>query len=61
MYVLSKISSVLYFISSRLAPERFRAPRCVIGPGGLLPQYTKQQSQGQEFLYSINKRNYSEL
>jgi vacuolar protein sorting-associated protein 13D len=46
---------------SRLAPGRFRAPRCVIGPGGLLPQYTKQQSQGQEFLYSINKRNYSEL
>ncbi|XP_069683777.1 intermembrane lipid transfer protein Vps13D isoform X2 [Periplaneta americana] len=47
--------------SSRVGPGRFRAPRCVTSPGGLLPHYTKQQSQGQEFLYSINKRNYSEL
>jgi vacuolar protein sorting-associated protein 13D len=60
MYVLSKIAT-FYFSSSRLAPGRFRAPRCVTGPGGLLPQYTNQQSQGQEFLYSINKQNYSEL
>jgi hypothetical protein len=59
----SVVSCNVYFYcsSSRVAPGRFRAPRCVTGPGGLLPPYTTQQSQGQEFLYNINKQNYSEL
>lgn len=44
----------------RSAPPRFRLPRCVVGPGGLLSHYSAKQSQGQEFLYNINERNYSE-
>lgn len=47
--------------SIRQAPPRSRLPRCVLGPGGLLPLYSLKQSQGQEFLYTINERNYSEL
>lgn len=47
--------------SSRLTPTRFRAPRCVVGPGGLLPPYSAKQSEGQEYLYSINEQNYSEV
>ncbi|KAL0274818.1 UNVERIFIED_CONTAM: hypothetical protein PYX00_002852 [Menopon gallinae] len=47
--------------SIRQAPPRCRLPRCVLGPGGLLPLYSVKQSQGQEFLYIINERNYSEL
>lgn len=47
--------------SFRQAPPRCRLPRCVVGPGGLLPHYSAKQSQGQEFLYNINQRNYSEL
>lgn len=47
--------------SSRLSPTRYRAPRCVVGPGGLLPPYSAKQSEGQEYLYSINDRNYSEM
>lgn len=47
--------------SNRLSPTRYRTPRCVVGPGGLLPPYSAKQSEGQEFLYSINERNYSEM
>lgn len=47
--------------SSRLSPIRFRAPRCVVGPGGLLPPYSAKQSEGQEYLYSINEQNYTEV
>lgn len=47
--------------SLKSAPPRFRLPRCVVGPGGLLPHFSAKQSQGQEFLYKINERNYSEL
>lgn len=45
----------------RSAPPRVRLSRCVVGPGGLLPHYSAKQSQGQEFLYTINERNYSEV
>ena len=31
------------------------------GPAGLLPPYNPQQTEGQELLYSINNRDYSEL
>lgn len=47
--------------SSRSSPTRFRAPRCVVGPAGLLPTYSAKQSEGQEYLYTINDRNYSEI
>lgn len=33
----------------------------VSGSTGLLPPYNRQQAEGQEFLYSINNRDYSEL
>lgn len=47
--------------SHRTLPERRRLPRCVIGvSGGLLPSYSFRQSKGQQYLYIINKRNYSE-
>lgn len=41
-------------------PERFRPPRCPVGPGGLLPRYSRTQSIGHQYLYSINNRNYDE-
>lgn len=47
--------------SLRSAPPRYRLPRCVVGPRGLLAHYSVKLSQGQEFLYHINERNYSEL
>lgn len=47
--------------SNRQAPSRSRLPRCVTSPSGLLPTYNRKQSQGQEFLYRINSRRYSEL
>lgn len=31
------------------------------GPAGLLPPHNPQQTEGQELLYSINNRDYSEL
>ncbi|KAK4875461.1 hypothetical protein RN001_011883 [Aquatica leii] len=46
--------------SNRIVPERMRPPRCVVGAGGLLPCYSAKQSQGQQYLYVVNKRNYSE-
>lgn len=47
--------------SNRLLPERKRLPRCVTGaPGGLLPTYSFVQSRGQQHLFLINKRNFSE-
>ncbi|CAG9856524.1 unnamed protein product [Phyllotreta striolata] len=45
---------------SKQTPERRRLPRCVHGPGGLLPKYNSKQSQGQEYLYRVNNKNYSE-
>ena len=40
---------------------RTRPPRICVGPGGLLPRYSHQQALGQDFLYSLNNRNYNEL
>lgn len=40
---------------------RTRPPRTCVGPGGLLPRYSHQQALGQDFLYSLNNRNYNEL
>lgn len=47
--------------SSKQIPPKKRAPRCVTSPAGFLPPYNKKQSQGQQYLYSINHRNYKEL
>uniref|UniRef100_A0A0A9WG36 Vacuolar protein sorting-associated protein 13D n=3 Tax=Lygus hesperus TaxID=30085 RepID=A0A0A9WG36_LYGHE len=47
--------------SNKCAPRRRRSPRCVTSPTGFLPPYNYKQSEGQEFLYSINNLNYSEL
>jgi len=47
--------------SHRNAPDRKRLPRCVTGaPGGLLPLYSNRQSKGQQYLYLINQKNFSE-
>ncbi|CAH0555796.1 unnamed protein product [Brassicogethes aeneus] len=45
---------------SKSMPERFRLPRCVHGPGGLLPKYSGTQSLGQQYLYAVNDKNYEE-
>lgn len=37
-------------------PERIRLPRCVHGPGGLLPRYNFKQSQGLQYLYVVNHK-----
>nr|XP_018896804.1 PREDICTED: vacuolar protein sorting-associated protein 13D isoform X1 [Bemisia tabaci] len=47
--------------SSKAIPKRVRPPRCAVGPAGLLPVYSKHQSQGQQYLYTINEHDYSEL
>lgn len=47
--------------SNRTLPERKRLPRCVTGaPGGLLPPFSFVQSKGQQHLFLINQRNFSE-
>lgn len=46
--------------SERWVPERSRPPRCPLGPGGLLPRYSRSQSTGRQYLYSINNRDYQE-
>ncbi|XP_046414322.1 vacuolar protein sorting-associated protein 13D isoform X1 [Neodiprion fabricii] len=45
----------------RAIPKRDRPPRVASGPAGLLPPYNSHQAEGQEFLYSINNHNYSEI
>ncbi|XP_028134062.1 intermembrane lipid transfer protein Vps13D [Diabrotica virgifera virgifera] len=45
---------------SKLMPQRNRLPRCVFGPGELLPKFNSKQSQGQEYLYRVNNKNYNE-
>lgn len=45
---------------SKLVFERQRPPRCVFGYGGLLPRYSLKQSQGQQYLYMVNDKNYKE-
>lgn len=47
--------------SNRTLPERKRPPRCVTGaPGGLLPPFSLVQSKGQQHLFLINERKFSE-
>ncbi|XP_017773930.1 PREDICTED: vacuolar protein sorting-associated protein 13D isoform X2 [Nicrophorus vespilloides] len=46
--------------SSKMMPKRSRPPRCVFGPGGLLPRYSLKQSVGQQYLFNINDRNFDE-
>lgn len=50
-----------FYSAHRAIPKRDRPPRVVSGSTGLLPPYNRQQAEGQEFLYSINNRDYSEL
>ena len=45
----------------RQLPKRDRLPRVASGPAGLLPPFSYQQAEGQEFLYNVNNRDYSEL
>ncbi|KAK9889536.1 hypothetical protein WA026_006891 [Henosepilachna vigintioctopunctata] len=45
---------------SKIVFERHRNPRCVQGYGGLLPRYSLKQSQGQQYLYMVNDKNYDE-
>ncbi|KAJ8974054.1 hypothetical protein NQ317_002300 [Molorchus minor] len=45
---------------SKMIPERNRLPRCVHGPGGLLPRYNAKQSQGQQYLHIVNNKYYEE-
>ncbi|CAH1134889.1 unnamed protein product [Ceutorhynchus assimilis] len=45
---------------SKFTPERKRLSRCVRGPGSLLPRYDAKQSQGQQYLYIVNDKNYEE-
>lgn len=45
----------------RTIPKRDRLPRVLTGTAGLLPPYNYDKSEGQEFLYNINDRDYSEL
>ncbi|XP_020712491.2 intermembrane lipid transfer protein Vps13D isoform X3 [Athalia rosae] len=45
----------------RVIPKRDRLPRVAFGPAGLLPPYNNHQAEGQEFLYTINNHNYSEI
>ncbi|KAL3268817.1 hypothetical protein HHI36_007913 [Cryptolaemus montrouzieri] len=45
---------------SKVVFERHRLPRCVHGYGGLLPRYSLKQSQGQQYLYMVNDKNYNE-
>lgn len=51
----------LVFSSSKMIPSRMRKPRCVIGPTGLLPTYSAEQSHGQELLYSLNHYDFNEV
>nr|XP_014090945.2 vacuolar protein sorting-associated protein 13D isoform X1 [Bactrocera oleae] len=47
--------------SGRMLPDRKRLPRCVTGAsGGLLPAYSYRQAKGQQYLYIINRRNFTE-
>ncbi|CAB3365707.1 Hypothetical predicted protein [Cloeon dipterum] len=47
--------------SNHYQPSRCRLPRCIVGPGGLLPIYSYKQSEGQQFLHQINNNLFSEI
>ncbi|XP_074642818.1 intermembrane lipid transfer protein VPS13D-like [Tubulanus polymorphus] len=42
-------------------PRRKREPRCCHRPGGLLPIYSKHDSEAQKTLFMLNHNNYSEM
>ena len=44
-----------------MVPKRNRLTRVVSGNGGLLPPYSEHAARGQEILYELNDRYYSEL
>ena len=47
--------------SNRTLPERKRLPRCVTGaPEGVMPPFSRIQSKGQQHLFLINKRDFTE-
>ncbi|GAB0099028.1 Vacuolar protein sorting-associated protein 13D [Sergentomyia squamirostris] len=47
--------------ANRQMPDRKRLPRCVTGaPGSLLPPYSYTQGKGQNILYTLNKRDFTE-
>ncbi|XP_054285267.1 intermembrane lipid transfer protein VPS13D-like [Macrosteles quadrilineatus] len=54
-------SAVRITSSNRKSPERTRPPRCVTSGTGLMPLYNQKQSRGQEYLYTINNYDYTEL
>lgn len=45
----------------RHQPKRIRERRCCLGPGGLLPVYSKHHAENQKFLYALNENNFQEL
>lgn len=45
--------------SIRVLPVR--PARCCSGPGGLLPMYSSHHAKAQDYLFSLNKRNYKEM
>ncbi len=47
--------------SHRLLPRRQRPARLVVGPGGSMPVYSQRDGAGQELLYRMNGRDYSEI
>lgn len=61
MLHLKLFTSSFLYSAHRAIPKRDRPPRVVSGSTGLLPPYNHQQAEGQEFLYSINDHDYSEL
>lgn len=46
---------------NRELPARMRPPRLVIGPGGMMPIYSRKDALGQELLYKINSRDFTEV
>ncbi len=47
--------------SSRRLPKRLRPARLVVGPGGSMPAYSERDASGQELLYRMNGRDFSEI
>uniref|UniRef100_A0A2C9LEM5 UBA domain-containing protein n=1 Tax=Biomphalaria glabrata TaxID=6526 RepID=A0A2C9LEM5_BIOGL len=46
--------------TSQRCPGRMRPPRCTLGPGGLLPLYSKSQSEALNTLFELNGNDYTE-
>jgi vacuolar protein sorting-associated protein 13D len=54
-------ANIFEISSSHVTFSRCRLPRCIVGPGGLLPTYSLKQSEGQQFLHQINRNLYAEM